>query len=367
MKKSVFQILSIIMILSLLITACGSKEEIIPEESITSIEETSKQEETSQITETTEIAPTETEMKTLELDSDLQSKFRGTPIEEEINHQRPIAVMIDNHPDARMQAGFRQADMVFEMIVEGTFTRYMMLFHSQDAERVGPIRSARKYYIDRMQEFDAIYTHYGASAEGDDILRARGIDDIDGMVVPSSVIYRYNDTGKFAPHNAYSGTEVIREYAEKRGSMMTTENPGFSFHPEQTPLNGEVAKEVTVSYFADNNSIFTYHEDSETYTYNKDGVEIVDENDQKELAISNIIIQVANYYPNPSYKGILSLDQVGEGEGYYFSNGEYLPLTWSKADENSQTEYFVNGEKIMLNPGQTWVLIASPQTGIEMK
>ncbi len=354
----------ILLFLLVLNVACAKSNDDVKETETDQIEDAetpSSEKNTAAEADATEssIEQTESETQTTPDDTTVLSRFSGTPISKEENQKRPLAVMIDNHPNARMQAGFRNADMVFEMVVEGSYTRYMMIFHSQDAELVGPIRSARKYYIDRMSEFDAIYTHFGGSKEANLFLKDK--DDIDGMVVPSSVIWRYNDTGKSAPHNAYSNTKKLREYAIEKGSVNTTEKPGFNFYDTARDIAGEPANKVHVSYFAANQSIFTYDPATGFYSYNKDGEDQVDENDQKPLEISNIIIQVANYYPNPDYKGILTLDQVGKGEGYFVTRGKYVPITWEKADQDSQTKYYFDGREITLNPGQTWVLLAQDQ------
>ena len=67
-------------------------------------------------------------------------------------NDRPIAVMIDNHKDAWPQAGLNKAYMVYEIIVEGGETRLMALFKGVDLEKIGPVRSARHYFIDYAME-----------------------------------------------------------------------------------------------------------------------------------------------------------------------------------------------------------------------
>src|SRR5699024_3549017 len=54
---------------------------------------------------------------------------------------RIVGVMVNNHPDARPQSGLSQADMVFEILAEGHMTRFLALFHSEQPEQIGPVRS----------------------------------------------------------------------------------------------------------------------------------------------------------------------------------------------------------------------------------
>src|SRR5690349_3213017 len=53
-----------------------------------------------------------------------------------------VVVKVDNSPWARPHAGINQADIVYELNVEG-ITRFMELYHSNSPDRIGPVRSAR--------------------------------------------------------------------------------------------------------------------------------------------------------------------------------------------------------------------------------
>ncbi len=77
--------------------------------------------------------------------------------------RRPLAVMVENHPDARPQVGLIHADWVFEAIVEGGITRFMAVFSSEDADTIGPIRSARPFYVHWAAGLNALYVHAGGS------------------------------------------------------------------------------------------------------------------------------------------------------------------------------------------------------------
>ena len=75
--------------------------------------------------------------------------------------RRPMAVMINNHVDARPQKGLSSADLIYEAVAEGGISRFLAIFHSRLPETVGPVRSARVYYIDWAKEYDAWYAHWG--------------------------------------------------------------------------------------------------------------------------------------------------------------------------------------------------------------
>ncbi len=105
----------------------------------------------------------------------------GLPVDHGINH-RVIAVMVNNHSKARPQSGLNQADMVYEILAEGMITRFLAVYHSQEPEIVGPIRSIRPYYLDIMKGLDALIVHAGASDEADAMLKKGSLPDVDGLV-----------------------------------------------------------------------------------------------------------------------------------------------------------------------------------------
>ncbi len=320
---------------------------------------------------TTEAEPSASVTEAAEEDvnagSDL-APLSGRKVSEEARNRRVIAVMLDNHPDARMQAGWSQADMVFEMRVEGAYTRYMALFQSEDAPLVGPIRSARGYYITRMDEFDSVYVHFGGSTEADHMLTSSRYEDIDGMVVPSSVIWRYNATGKFAPHNAYSDLETLRGYAGNLGYDQEKAIRGYRFNETpEAPSGGETADKVFVRFLSNNTSTFDYQEAEGMYTFAKGGVKQLDENTDEAVMVQNIIIQETSYSKSSWGDPLLACEQIGSGKGIYVSQGKQIPIRWEKTSEDEMTMYYTeDGEELTLNPGLTWVEVTDTISEIEI-
>src|SRR5690606_28175747 len=71
--------------------------------------------------------------------------------------QRTVMAVVNNHPDARPQTGLADADMVFEFIAEYNITRFLALYQSEYPEEVGPIRSAREYFVKLAAAHDAFF------------------------------------------------------------------------------------------------------------------------------------------------------------------------------------------------------------------
>ena len=129
-------------------------------------------------------------------------------------YARPIAAMIDNHPYARPESGLAQADIVYEALAEGGITRFLGLFFTQPAEKIGPIRSARHYFIYWADEYNAMYAHCGGYPEAYTAIAATGIADMDDLK-GSPGFWRNSD--REAPHNLYTSTAALRAEADRRG------------------------------------------------------------------------------------------------------------------------------------------------------
>ena len=163
-------------------------------------------------------------------------------------NDRPIAVMIDNHSDAWPQAGLNQAYMVYEIIVEGGETRLMALFKGVDLDKIGPVRSARHYFIDYAMENDAIYVHFGQSPQAQSDIKKYDIDDINGIAEDGTTFWRVKD--KYAPHNAVTSTEKLLESAKSKNYRTTsTEESVLNYVTDEVNLEeGQVADTITIPH-----------------------------------------------------------------------------------------------------------------------
>ena len=94
--------------------------------------------------------------------------------------ERPVAIMIDNHKGAWPQAGLNDAYIVYEIIVEGGETRLMPVFKGKDLDKIGPVRSARHYFLDYAMENDAIYVHFGSSPQALSDIATYKVNNING-------------------------------------------------------------------------------------------------------------------------------------------------------------------------------------------
>ncbi|NLY86408.1 MAG: DUF3048 domain-containing protein [Tissierellia bacterium] len=292
----------------------------------------------------------------------IPSPLSGIYVEEERVNRRPVAVMFDNHPRARWQSGLKDAEIVYEFLVEAPYTRYMGIYLINDPPSIGPIRSARPYFVTTVLEYDAVYVRVGGSNQAMKDVKDLKIADIDGLSSSNKVFWRKSH--KKMPHNLYSSMEAIRATQAERKYRMIGEFTPFKFHEDEIDMEGSVANKVIINYRKDNNTEYIYDKDKKVYTRYKDGKLHIDESDESPIIAKNIIIQEAKTRVIDN-EGRLDIQLVGEGNGKYISNGKVIDVKWVKKSREGKTIFYdLGGNEIILNPGITWIQVVEPKTEI---
>ena len=126
-----------------------------------------------------------------------KSYLTGEWIDEELAKKRPLAVMIGNTSDALPQYGISSADVIYEVPVEGSYTRLMAIFQDYSGlEKIGSVRSCRHYFIYFAREFDALYTHYGQAVYAEPVLAREDVHNLSGMDSTLESIMFYREIGR---------------------------------------------------------------------------------------------------------------------------------------------------------------------------
>lgn len=285
-------------------------------------------------------------------------------------NDRPFAVMIDNHSDAWSQAGLNQAYMVYEIIVEGGETRLMALFKGVDLDKIGPVRSARHYFIDYAMENDAIYVHFGQSPQAQSDIKKYDIDDINGIAEDGTTFWRVKD--KYAPHNAVTSTEKLLESAKSKNYRTTsTEGSVLNYVVDEVNLEeGLVADKVTIPHSDLQTVTYEYDEENKVYVRYARGEEQTDWDTDEAITTKNIIITFCNNYTltDSENKGRQGLKNIGTFDGYYITNGRAIQIQCIKNARDEKTIYQdMNGNVIQVNDGNTFVNICPTNADVEIE
>ncbi|NLV36963.1 MAG: DUF3048 domain-containing protein [Clostridiaceae bacterium] len=273
---------------------------------------------------------------------------------------RPMAVMIDNEGTRVLpQGGLDKAQIVYEIIVEGGLTRLMPVFWGTEPEMIGPVRSARDYFLDYSMEFDAIYVHFGGSPQAGKDIKKYKINEIDGLYLGPDVFWDLTkDRGNW--QDSYTSMEKLKAYAQKKKFSETPQAQfPFTYNQKDEALGaGKDASVITLKY-PSMTSKYEYDSTTGLYKRFRYGKEHMERVTEKQFTAKNIIVQyVPNYDIKGDSAGRQSMTTTGSGKGYFITGGKVIDLKWSKESRTAQTKYTDDtGNPITLNRGQTWIQI----------
>lgn len=309
---------------------------------------------------------------------------------------RPLGIMIENHTEARPQSGLTSADVVYEAVAEGGITRFLALFYCQDAEFVGPVRSARTYFMDFLSDYGSnpLYAHVGGA-------NTPGPADALGQI--SSYGWQaYNDMNQFSigypvyvrdydrlgrtvatEHTVYSATTKLWDYAAKNRKLTNEDADGKAWDEnfvlwifkEDPKLEARPASQ-TVSYefwngYADFSVSWKYDKATNSYLRSNGGKPHTDLNNKKQISAKNVVILfMKESRANDGYEGNLHMlyGTKGTGKALVFQDGEEIAATWSKKDRTSRLLLKNSrGQDIEFNPGLIWFSVVSPTTTITVQ
>lgn len=268
--------------------------------------------------------------------------------------RRPIVVRVPNDPSARPQAGLAAADVVFEMLVEGGITRYAVVYHSQDADKVGPIRSARLSDLHYLPMLRGILAHVGA--QGTVLQRIRDaaksgrfvdVDQFEHAAAFDRV------TERPAPQNVYTSTKRIREAAKDDAKV---DVPPLAFG---NTSGGTAVTSFVVPYSA--STRVEYTPQGSGFKRAQGGQATIDDATKQEVVPTNVVVIKTEISEVPGLvedeHGSLSLEirSTGTGPVVVLSDGKRFDGTWERSGDGNYAFKDAGGGVIALRPGLTWI------------
>ena len=278
-----------------------------------------------------------------------------------------LAVMIENSPEARPQSGLTDAGVVFEAIAEGGITRFIALYQEAEPELIGPVRSARPYYLEWAAAFDPAVAHVGGSDDALIMLRSGSYGvDLD-QYFNDSAYWRTKD--RSAPHNVYTDYAHLNKLADAKGKT-SSKFTGWERQegkPYECPKCADDMKcavcEAPVKYidlaissgFAVH---YDYDETSNTYHRSIGGKKHLSRTlDKTDVQIApDVVIAIRVSQTVVDSSGHNKTATTGSGEAFVFQDGQVIKGTWSKTGASSQIQFLdKEGSGIKLNRGQVWI------------
>ncbi|MET0785419.1 MAG: DUF3048 domain-containing protein [Paenisporosarcina sp.] len=292
-----------------------------------------------------------------------QAPFSGIRGEKEFTN-RPVLVTINNHPHARPQSGIAQADIVYEMIAEANVTRLLALYQSELPERIGPVRSARDYFIEIADGLDAFYVAHGYSPEARQILESGVIDHINGMQYDGTLFTRSSD--RKAPHNSYTSAEQVMQGMEIVGATTEIEKiPPFSYYESAEGAKmGTIASVIDVRFgiSEDFHHVYTYDTLTQQYSRSSGGHLTTDKDTLEQVSLSNVMFFEVPHQTIDN-QGRQQLNLTSGGRAYLFQAGIMKEIEWQQID--GILVPMEEGLPAMLVPGKSWVHLVKTKPGME--
>ena len=266
--------------------------------------------------------------------------------------------------------------MVYETVAEGGITRFMGIYYCNLKEvQVGPVRSARTYFLDWLGEYDALYAHVGGAntpgpADALGQIIKYDVKDLNQFSIGFPVFWRdYQRLGHpvATEHTMYSTTKKLWEIGVKRG-WTATDSAGIKWDENFVPWKfkddqggGTVAK-IKVPFWESQPGYdveWNYDATTNTYKRKNGGENHIDLDNKLQLSPKVVVIQFERESnANDGYPGNVHLlyKTTGTGKALIFQDGKTTEGQWSKVSRTKRTKYTdSNGKEITFNKGQIWI------------
>ncbi len=313
------------------------------------------------------------------VDGKMQSYLTGEWKDADVVQRRSMAVMIPNNKPALPQYGISKASIIFEAPMEsGSCTRLMGIFEDyDDLDRIGPVRSARDYFMYEAMAYDSIYCNWGLAVPYvGPVINTDRVDNVSqavgGIDSPSAEAFDRVNRGsgyvtEFTGYMFIKGYEKAVDrhgysttYTDRFEQAFTFADEGcraeYADYPDATKImpGGTASNSGGYNH---TDPYFTYNADDGLYYRSQLGAPQADEMNGEQLAVSNVIFKICHGEVRDDH-GYLAFGVHGTGDAYVFTNGKVIKGTWERNSDYEPNMFLdENGEEIVFNQGKTWVCI----------
>ncbi|OGO51485.1 MAG: hypothetical protein A2Z32_03330, partial [Chloroflexi bacterium RBG_16_69_14] len=294
----------------------------------------------------------------------------GVTTDPALAHRLPLAVLLDDNRIARPQSGFNGASIVYQAPADGGETRYMFVFQEGDSPEIGPVRSARVYFLHWASEIKAAIAHYGGDLRSRQHLASydhQRFTDVEALGRGGKAYHRI--ASRKAPHNGYTSTTALRAMAVKLGAPASEPADLYrrTFVAPGGPDSLPTSQRIRIPY---RTGVIEYRFDRGTDLYRRsvDGKSQVDPADGKGVTTRNVVVLFMSFKTDTKIEPGHSrpvIGSIGTGRAMVFREGRLTEGTWSKANEQAPTRLLdKTGDEIPLVTGRTFFQIVPLDTRI---
>ncbi|HZZ98747.1 MAG TPA: DUF3048 domain-containing protein [Candidatus Saccharimonadia bacterium] len=316
--------------------------------------------------------------------------------------RRPLAVMIENHVDARPQSGLSSADLVYETVVEGGITRFMGVYYCQAQAKdvlLAPIRSARQFFLDMASEYNRpLYAHVGGANGDNSDPRVRALEhisdygwnqttDLNQFSIGYPTFVRNYDripgkTDLATEHTMETSTERLWAVGAKRGwtdmspatvvkgktipgSEWLTGFVKWAFKDEATADARGTTSTIAYEFWSGYKDFavqWNYDKATNAYARVLAGQPHVDSDTGKQITSKNVLVLQMKELPSVDVEHHNYMTTIGTGDGWLFQDGKAIKVTWTKKDREGRLQVTALGKPVQFVRGQIWISVINTAT-----
>jgi len=300
------------------------------------------------------------------------SDLDGAMAPPNLAHRLPMAIMVDDNEVARPQSGISSASIVYQAFADGGEDRYMFIFQEGTATDIGPVRSARPYFVYWAADFKALLGHYGGDANSLQRViptMAKYIYNMDDLNGGSCPFHRI-DT-RAAPHNAYTNSAALIACLPKRAYPTTYQKlPTWTFK-DDIPFVQRPASQAIVVPYRTGTVGYQYDPPTDSYLRLVSGAPEIDPANKQQVYAHTVVVLYQVYGNDPNAMDEASrpyVFNVGSGKATVFSEGQAITATWKKTSNTALTRLYDSaGKEIPFTRGAIFMQSVPPGTAVTVK
>lgn len=290
----------------------------------------------------------------------------GVPVDEAEANLRPIAIVIENLYTVRPQYGLSEANLTYEVLTEGGIPRFLAIFSGKAIEKIGPVRSARVYFLDWVVELDAMFIHCGGDPYALRLIDQYYIKDFDQFGYGT---YYWRSHEAAAPHNLFTKSELLLQGMDNKEWTNVGEFTPWLFKQEKAlEQRPEFVDDIVIDFSsAQYEVVWKYDRENNEYRRYNGNVVHVDQNNGEQIRAKNVVVQymVAKLKDEDLTEGRLGMHTIGGDKALIFRDGEVISGLWKKNYLEDRTRFYTEDwQEIEFNPGATWVEVVPPEKSV---
>jgi hypothetical protein len=284
--------------------------------------------------------------------------------------RRPMAVKVQIFPRGqRPPWGVSSADIIYDYYQNNGMTRFHAIFYGKDAEKVGPIRSARMLDKELVQMYKSVFAFGGADRR---ILNRLIKSDISNKLVlegygkcppmcridPNGYNYLVTNTEEMSNYATENGMENVRQNLD--GMLFNSELPGGGQNGIQTLIRISISAYTRWDFDSASGSYLRFQDTDEANNAQSEVyAPLVDRANNQQITSANVVILIVPhkyfYRSKSGTSEIIDIKLTGTGKAYAFRDGQVYELTWNRPDKNSVLYLtYSDGSNYPYKPGNTW-------------